>query len=426
MYLIYYKGWPLVPETDTCSGEAGTKVARFTSMVVFIFLSISSSVAKADLLPCIPLLQVIQGDCMGTTEYAGGGTYSGQMRKGKPHGEGEILQPNGDKYRLTFVDGQPGAKGRVFYANGDRYEGELSPALYRHGIGTLILANGEKYTGQFIYGKKSGYGEQEWPDNERYKGHFRANDQHGEGVYFFKNGDVINGLYVNGKAHGRGVLTKANGEVFVGYWENDRLVNKFITLEEDEKETKRKEQIAIEEKRKEETERREREERALQARIKEENERRQREAAERQRILVEGDGSPDDQACKSYGFKPNTPYYFECRQRIDLARAEADMQRKIYDEQVRQYEDRKRIYDQQVAEYEEAKRKERARKQLEMGLRMLSGQSVRDAAMATSGMAPIPPGAPPIRNTNQSFNVIMPNGNMIRCRDTGTAFFCNN
>jgi phosphoglucomutase len=109
-----------------------------------------------------------------------------------------------------------------------------------------------------------------------------------------------------------------------------------------------------------------------------------------------------------------------------LARQEIEIQKRIHEEQNRQYEEQKRLYEQRLAEYEEAKRKERALKQLELGLRMLGGQGVRDAALATAGMAPVPPRAPKSRDSNQSFNVLMPNGAMIRCRDTGTAFFCNN
>lgn len=43
---------------------------------------------------------------------------------------------------------------------------------------------------------------------------------------------------------------------------------------------------------------------------------------EEERIAREGDGSPDDLACKKYGLKPQTQGYAECRMRLDLARQE--------------------------------------------------------------------------------------------------------
>lgn len=51
--------------------------------------------------------------------------------------------------------------------------------------------------------------------------------------------------------------------------------------------------------------------------------------AEAARIQREGDGSPDDLACKSYGFKPNSLPYAECRQRIATQRQAAIQQQQF-------------------------------------------------------------------------------------------------
>ena len=46
--------------------------------------------------------------------------------------------------------------------------------------------------------------------------------------------------------------------------------------------------------------------------------------AEELRIAREGDGTPDDLSCKTYGLKPQTQGYSECRMRLDLSRKEGE------------------------------------------------------------------------------------------------------
>lgn len=51
--------------------------------------------------------------------------------------------------------------------------------------------------------------------------------------------------------------------------------------------------------------------------------------AEIARIQRMGDGSPDDMACKGYGFKPNSTPYAECRQKIAMQRQLVIQQQQI-------------------------------------------------------------------------------------------------
>lgn len=74
-------------------------------------------------------------------------------------------------------------------------------------------------------------------------------------------------------------------------------------------------------------------ERQRQIVLREQEKERAREERARQvemaRIQREGDGSPDDLACKSYGFKPNSTPYAECRQKIAIQRQMAIQQQQI-------------------------------------------------------------------------------------------------
>jgi hypothetical protein len=127
---------------------------------------------------------------------------------------------------------------------------------------------------------------------------------------------------------------------------------------------------------------------------------------------VAGDGSSDDSTCQSYGFKPASSDYSSCRLQIDLAKQNARQQQDIYQQQKAQY-------DEQVAAIEKQKAKERNMKQLEMGLRMMGGQSVQDAAMATARMPPLPQAPGPITQ-----RITMPNGRGMTCTTVGMNTNC--
>ena len=54
--------------------------------------------------------------------------YTGEMKDGKQHGRGVLVEANGDRYEGDWRDGKPHGRGDMVWANGDRYEGE-----YRNG-----------------------------------------------------------------------------------------------------------------------------------------------------------------------------------------------------------------------------------------------------------------------------------------------------
>ncbi len=104
-------------------------------------------------------------------------TYFGQIKSGKPHGEGIGL-----------------------YANGNKYEGEWSEGQ-KHGRGKYTFPNGEYYDGKFVNNQREGYGQ-----------------------YFWPNGDVYVGFWLNDRRHGKGVIKDYTGKVIsTGEWVNDAL-----------------------------------------------------------------------------------------------------------------------------------------------------------------------------------------------------------
>jgi hypothetical protein len=126
----------------------------------------------------------------------------------------------------------------------------------------------------------------------------------------------------------------------------------------------------------------------------------------------EGDGSSDDLTCKKFGFKPQTANYADCRLKIEIANRQALQQQAHYEEQ-------KRRYDEQLAAIKIEKDHQRNLKQLELGLRMMSGQPIQDAVRETAGMPPLPKPPGPVNQT-----IIMPGGRIVNCHTTGTVTNC--
>eukprot|EP00929_Paragymnodinium_shiwhaense_P002582 TRINITY_DN10288_c0_g1_i1.p3 TRINITY_DN10288_c0_g1~~TRINITY_DN10288_c0_g1_i1.p3 ORF type:complete len:276 (+),score=99.37 TRINITY_DN10288_c0_g1_i1:88-915(+) len=175
-------------------------------------------------------------------------TYDGQFVEGFRRGKGTyIFKKNGDKYEGNFMENKKHGFGKTTYSDktGDEEEGAEpeEDAPKRGGVylgtftagkrgcregdepdeqesaGTFTYVNGDVYTGQWRHGKKHGKGcytyakdetqlEGEWengkikqgswrfPNGMVYCGAFRYNKPFGKGVWIFKNGNQLEGEYV--------------------------------------------------------------------------------------------------------------------------------------------------------------------------------------------------------------------------------------
>lgn len=113
---------------------------------------------------------------------------------------------------------------------------------------------------------------------------------------------------------------------------------------------------------------------------------------------------PDDATCKSYGFKPGSTAFGECRQKLDFAKQQAAQKQREYEEQKRQYD----------AQLEEQKR----RRQAAAGLALMQMGSGIASGTYNSPLAPPRPPAP------SSETIIMPGGRIVNCHTTGSVTNC--
>lgn len=138
-----------------------------------------------------------------------------------------------------------------------------------------------------------------------------------------------------------------------------------------------------------------------------------------QQHAARGDGTPDHQTCNKYGFVAGTASYAECRQRIDLARAQMAQKQAHYETEQAEYQ-------RQKAAYQKKKEVDGWLKLSQFGFAMAAGTSpyasenIANAGRVVSGQAPIPPTRPQMQN----YTITMPNGRMVNCNSVGNDIHC--
>ena len=83
------------------------------------------------------------------------------------------------------------------FLNGDHYEGELRETRM-HGQGTYFYANGDSYTGEVM----NDQGTYTYASGDRYTGEFKDSMQHGRGTYILQNGNRYDGTWEKGEFKG--------------------------------------------------------------------------------------------------------------------------------------------------------------------------------------------------------------------------------
>lgn len=81
-----------------------------------------------------------------------GGSYSGEMAGGVPHGRGRLELPDGTRYDGEWLEGVPHGRGVMYYSSGNIYKGEFSNGK-RQGRGKYRRADGKEAYGLWESGK---------------------------------------------------------------------------------------------------------------------------------------------------------------------------------------------------------------------------------------------------------------------------------
>ena len=114
----------------------------------------------------------------------------------------------------------------------------------------------------------------------------------------------------------------------------------------------------------------------------------------------------------------NQQYESQANEFFRQQQALYDKKIQLYNSQQAEYTLQKNEHDAMVAAAERQKEKEQGMKQLEMGLRMLAGESISDAAMGAARIPPLrvaPPSMPRMQ-FQENYRITTPNGGLVNCR----------
>ncbi len=123
-------------------------------------------------------------------------SYYGQGKNGlsfTPHGFGTRIQEDGRVFDGTWADGKWNGPGCIFHGSGNVSFGKFEGGLLKNG--TVLYPNGDVYQGdlEFLNDKlfKHGQGKFTQVDGCVYEGVWERDLRHGQGVFFFNDGEIL-------------------------------------------------------------------------------------------------------------------------------------------------------------------------------------------------------------------------------------------
>jgi hypothetical protein len=143
-------------------------------------------------------------------------------------------------------------------------------------------------------------------------------------------------------------------------------------------------------------------------------------------VKQSGDGSPDDNSCKKFGFVVGTQEYASCRLQMDTARQQAQQKQAEYELAKQQYEQELRVYEERLAAYEKEKKRRQGDAMMKFGLALMGGTSphfsenLANAGRASLGYPPVQPAIPRFDN----FMITTPSGQITNCNVSGNLIHC--
>lgn len=130
-------------------------------------------------------------------QNAGYGDYDGKYKKGKKHGKGTFIWPDGSKYEGEWRNDIRHGEGTYTWPDGDVYSGEWEDNRI-NGYGTFKSKSGFEYTGEWKDDKHHGFGKYTLPNGTIYTGEFKEGIKHGVGTMEYPDGTVVKGIWEDG------------------------------------------------------------------------------------------------------------------------------------------------------------------------------------------------------------------------------------
>ena len=155
------------------------------------------------------------------------GVYEGDLKNGKPEGNGREFHIMGFAYKGEWKSGQKNGQGIERGPQGEVYKGEFKDDK-RNGKGISETADGEIYEGDWLNGKKHGKGKTTYPNGDKYEGDFQNGLPNGKGKIIWTNGNEYEGEMKDDLMHGKGILKSNAGDIYEGDFLQDKMTGKGI------------------------------------------------------------------------------------------------------------------------------------------------------------------------------------------------------
>jgi hypothetical protein len=130
-----------------------------------------------------------------------GTVFTGQVKDGRPHGQGLLSSPNGTRQQGQWRNGQGfQITGKLVCPDGTIEVGTWNRDGSKSG-GTIAWSNGKNYEGEWKLQSNSlpelpnGKGTMKWPDGRVYTGQFEDGLMEGRGKMTYPNGKIEEGLW---------------------------------------------------------------------------------------------------------------------------------------------------------------------------------------------------------------------------------------
>ena len=153
--------------------------------------------------------------------YTNGDVYFGQVKDGKPSGQGTFTWANGGRYVGQFKNGQRNGQGTSTFKDGSSYVGEFKDDKF-NGQGTLTLKDVSRYVGGWKDGKRNGQGTST-SSTSIYVGEFKDDKYNGRGTLTLKGFSSYVGEFKDGESNGQGTLTVNDLFSYVGEFKDNKM-----------------------------------------------------------------------------------------------------------------------------------------------------------------------------------------------------------
>ena len=180
----------------------------------------------------VPVATAVPTVETGTLTFSNGDKYAGEVKNGKPNGQGTYTLADGAMYTGELKDGLINGQGTYTWADGSTYTGEWKDGKW-YGQGTMTYSNGDWCTGEWANDKCNGQGQETVADEtysdkfDTYTGEFKDGKYSGQGTMVYWSDMTYIGGWKNGVEHGQGTLT-VGGSTMTGEMKDGKCIGVYI------------------------------------------------------------------------------------------------------------------------------------------------------------------------------------------------------